>query len=164
VKPVVQLAVRALILELGCVAVLAAQNRQPTQLDAARLAGCYAITWGDGIGTWDGPRLPVALQLTTQPFDALGWHRFGFYRVVPGRVADSSYTIWRPRGPDSLEIELMAGPVPDVLPPFFILARLASDTLRGTLGLLRPKPGEPAPAPMGLVPFVSLIAARKACS
>lgn len=159
-----QLPIQVATLQLFWAAFLGGQNQPAPQAETARLAGCYAVTWGEEIGTWDGPQLPHTIQLTTQPFKVLGWHRVGFYQVLPERLADGSYTIWRVRGADSLEVELMASPVPGTFPAFFMLARVASDTLRGSLGLLRPSPGEPLPAPLSLVPFVPFIAARKTCT
>ena len=107
----------------------------PPPLDTLRaqakaLAGCYQFSWPDSIPALP-TLLPRSLELRPVLEGALGYHRLGSFEVRPAEMRNR-YRVWKPRGADSLEIELMASAT--LLPQdILLLGRVVHDTLRGQI-------------------------------
>ena len=101
------------------------------RIRAARLAGCYQFDWHDSLPRLTTP-LPTRLQLKSQLFGDLGYHRLGFFAVHPAHLQRDYYVMWRPVGGDSLEIELMASPVGEPT-DVTLLGQVTRDTLSGVV-------------------------------
>jgi hypothetical protein len=158
---------RHITLAVLCAAGVHAPLGAQTVLDSLRaravpLAGCYRFLWADSL-TVSAVRLPHRLILTTDLSRSLGYHRLGFFQVHPAHLEPNSYVIWRPRGTDSLQIELDARPV--TVPSHFAIGRLRGDTLTGQLQHVEIEPFTPAQdlPHESVVPLFAFMAVRGKC-
>ena len=152
----------ASLVALGFALLCGAASAQASSADtlrvrAARLAGCYRFDWQDSLPRLATP-LPTRLQLNSQLFGDLGYHRLGFFTVHPAHLQRDYYVIWRPVGDDSLEIELMASPVVEPT-DVTLLGQVTRDTLSGVVSVTTYAAGGgqtlPAPHARAVARFVA---------